>query len=112
MIRHSQTSVMVRGHNVKGDYERLQQNCPSCQNRVIVSKGPHAINSRDFIDRTNKNLGSYLHGRYFDCELDIVRGRYKFKKSKVRNVPLFMVSIFRKHFEELDWDLYALQQEP
>lgn len=65
---------MVRGHNVKGDYDRLQANCPGCQNRVIVSKGPQAIKSRAFIDRTNKNVGSYLYGEYFDCEMDIARG--------------------------------------
>ena len=49
-------------------------NCPGCQNRVIISKGPHAMNTRAFIDRTNKNVGSYLYGEYFDCELDISRG--------------------------------------
>ena len=65
---------MVRGNNVRGEYNKLQQNCPSCQNRVIVSRGPEYVKSRSFIDRENQRLGSYLYGEYFDCEMDISRG--------------------------------------
>ena len=74
ILLHSQTSVMARGHNLQGDYDGLQKNCPDCHNRVIVSKGPQAIKNRAFIDRTNKNAGSHLYGEYFDCEMDISRG--------------------------------------
>lgn len=73
-IRHSRTSVMVRGNNILGTYSKLQDNCPSCQNQVIISRGPDAIKSRAFLDRENQNVGSYLYGKYFDCEMDISRG--------------------------------------
>nr|ALO75638.1 melanin-engaging protein [Tigriopus kingsejongensis] len=74
VFMHSQTSVMVRGSNLQGEYEGLQKNCPSCKNRVLISRGPDAMHTRSFVDRTNEKTGSYLHGEYFDCEMDISRG--------------------------------------
>ncbi|TRY76606.1 hypothetical protein TCAL_03493 [Tigriopus californicus] len=74
VFMHSQTTVMVRGANLRGEYDGLQKNCPSCQNRVLISRGPNAVKTRSFLDRTNEKAGSYLYGEYFDCEMDVSRG--------------------------------------
>ncbi len=71
MFMHSRTQVIARGHNVKGEYDGLSQFCPSCQNRVTVSRGEDFIKSRAFIDRECHKTGSKIYGEYFDCEMDI-----------------------------------------
>ena len=74
ILMHSQTSVMARGHNVKGDLPSLKASCPSCSNVAIISTGADAAKGRVFLDKTNKNMGAYIHGEYFDCEMDISKG--------------------------------------
>ena len=49
----------------------LKENCPNCEQRVIVSKGKDAAQKRVFVDRDNEKLGFNIHGEYFDCELDV-----------------------------------------
>jgi len=72
---HSENYVAIRGNTLDGKYEFLSENCPSCQNPVIVSAGSDADTSRVIVNRTNTNFGSYLFGEYFDCEMDVSRGR-------------------------------------
>jgi hypothetical protein len=71
LMMHSQTVVAVRGNNLSGAVKDLKQNCPSCEQRVVVSKGPDAAIKRVFIDRDNEKLGYNVRGEYFDCELDV-----------------------------------------
>lgn len=74
ILMHSQTQVVVRGSTLKGDYPSLKNNCPTCENRVTLTKGPNFVKSRAFLDRENQKVGSYLFGEYFDCEMDISKG--------------------------------------
>jgi hypothetical protein len=73
LMMHSQTAVIARGNNVAGTVKDLKQNCPSCESRVIVSKGPDAAVRRVFINRDNEKMGYNVQGEYFDCELDVSR---------------------------------------
>lgn len=73
LMMHSQTAVVARGNNIAGTVKDLKQNCPSCEPRTIVSKGPGAAIKRVFIDRDNEKHGYNVHGEYFDCELDVTR---------------------------------------
>ena len=73
LMMHSQTAVVARGNNIAGTVKDLKQNCPSCEPRTIVSKGPSAAIKRVFIDRDNEKHGYNVHGEYFDCELDVTR---------------------------------------
>lgn len=72
-LMHSQTVVVARGTSLKGEVPSLKQHCPSCEQRVIVSKGPHATRRREFLDHECEKMGSYSHGEYFDCEMDIAK---------------------------------------
>lgn len=74
LLMHSQTTVVARDNSITGDMS-IKDNCPTCENRVLVSNGPDAATDRVFIDRENQKVGSYLRGEYFDCELDVNRGR-------------------------------------
>jgi len=71
MFMHSQTEVVVRGHNLLGNYDKLKDSCPTCENRVVVSRGPDAVKDRVFIHRENEKIGAQIHGEYFNCEMDI-----------------------------------------
>ncbi len=73
IFMHSQTSVLARGNNVKGEYSDLKKNCPSCENRVIISKGPEYIKDRTIIDRESSKYGYAIKAEYFNCEMDIRR---------------------------------------
>ena len=74
LMMHSQTVVVARGNNIAGTVKDLKQNCPTCESRVVVSKGADAAHKRVFIDKDNEKLGYNVHGEYFDCELDVGRG--------------------------------------
>ncbi len=71
IFMHSATIVLARGNNVKGDYSGLRANCPSCQQRVVISRGPEHIKDRVFLERENTKYGYYVKGEYFNCEMDI-----------------------------------------
>jgi len=74
VFAHSQTSVVVRGANMKGTYEGLKSHCSECENKVLVSRGKDHLQNRVFVDRENQKRGSYLFGEYFGCELNVKRG--------------------------------------
>jgi len=74
LLMHSQTSVVARGHSVTGALADLKTNCPSCEQRVILSKGPNAATDRAIINRDNEKYGYNIQSEYFDCELDVGKG--------------------------------------
>jgi len=71
IFMHSQTEVLARGNTVRGDHD-ISERCPNCEgNRVIVTRGPHAVADRTFVDRDNSKYGYAIKGQYFRCEMDV-----------------------------------------
>ncbi len=73
-LMHSQTMVVAKGKGVGGALPDLKQHCPTCEQRVIVSRGPGAAKSRVIADTENEKLGFRYAAQYFDCEMDISPG--------------------------------------
>jgi len=73
LIMHSQTRTAI---TPDADYQAvidLSSHCSDCHQFHTVSKGESYKRDRVFVDRTNEFLGSYMHGEYFRCEMDIAR---------------------------------------
>jgi hypothetical protein len=68
---HAQTMVVAKGNSlVNENTPDLKKSCPSCSNRVVVSRGGQA-DSRVVFDKEDTTFGFYAKGEYFDCEMDI-----------------------------------------
>ena len=78
-LMHSQTMVAVKGKGIGGDVPELKKHCPSCESRVIVSRGPGANKGRVIADVENEKLGFKYFAEYFDCEMDISPGHTRGK---------------------------------
>nr|WQH82008.1 vitellogenin [Caligus rogercresseyi] len=74
IMMHSQTNVVTRSQTII-DKQDISKNCPKCSKNTAVSYGPDAATKRVFVDRECDKTGSYLHGEYFDCEMESSRGK-------------------------------------
>ncbi len=49
----------------------FQDNCPSCKQRTLVSRGPSAVADRVILEHDNTKAGYFVFAEYFKCEMDI-----------------------------------------
>jgi hypothetical protein len=73
-LMHAQTIVTVKGPRIGQEVAAVKTHCPTCESRVVVSRGPGAAKGRIVRDIDNKEMGYMNHMEYFDCEMDIRQG--------------------------------------
>jgi len=92
-IMHSRTMSAILGPN-----PGLAAHCSSCEQFHTLTKGQ--AEDRVFVDRTNENVGSYMHGEYFRCEMDIA------KKNTIKNA----IGAFMPHNKnpKTPWTMFTM----
>ncbi|CAB4068817.1 unnamed protein product [Lepeophtheirus salmonis] len=74
LMMHSLTKVYTGSQNVN-EKQDISANCPECKSDTPVSYGPDAAKTRVFLNHDCDKTGSYIHGEYFDCEMESNRGK-------------------------------------
>ncbi len=95
-LAHSQASVFVRGKGMYGSYEGLKNNCATCENRAILSRGLSFARNLELADWESTRYGFKFLTKYFNCETGLKKTAL-FKKmfetiasngiTEVTNVP-------------------------
>ncbi|XP_040574440.2 LOW QUALITY PROTEIN: uncharacterized protein [Lepeophtheirus salmonis] len=74
IMMHSQTNVVTRSQSINNKQD-ISANCAECKTITPISYGPDAAKTRVIVDKECDNTGSYIHGEYFDCEMESNRGK-------------------------------------
>nr|WQH82010.1 vitellogenin [Caligus rogercresseyi] len=74
IMMHSQTNVATYSQSLNNKQD-ISSSCPECKTNTQVSYGPDAAKNRVFINHECHTTGSYIHGEYFDCEMESSRGK-------------------------------------